>query len=94
MADGKVSLAYSRFLGYDKEPEKYTMVVNLEQAVTVRRIFFLFLQGYTPHTISKILTKEGVTAPAGGNVWNQQTYAECSPMKNKKAMLCSRKISR
>lgn len=73
MADGKVSIAYSRFLGYDKGPEKYTMVVNEEQAVTVRRIFFLFLQGYTPHTISNILTEEGVPAPGGGDVWNQQT---------------------
>ena len=27
-ADGKMSLAYSRFLGYDKGEEKYTMVVN------------------------------------------------------------------
>ena len=46
MADGKVSLAYSRFLGYDKGKGKYEMVVNEEQAVTVRRIFFMFLQGY------------------------------------------------
>lgn len=27
-ADGKMSLAYSRFLGYDNGEEKYTMVVN------------------------------------------------------------------
>ncbi|MCD7741903.1 MAG: recombinase family protein [Ruminococcus sp.] len=73
LSDGKVSLAYSRFLGYDKGPEKYTMVVNPEQAMTVRRIFFLFLQGYTSHTISNILTEEGVPAPGGGDVWNQQT---------------------
>lgn len=73
MADGKVSVAYSRFLGYDKGPEKYTMVVNETQAVTVRRIFFLFLQGYAPHTISIILTEDGVPAPGGGDVWNSST---------------------
>jgi DNA invertase Pin-like site-specific DNA recombinase len=73
MADGKVSLAYSRFLGYDKGTDKYTMVVNEEQAVTVRRIFRMFLQGYTPHRIAAILTEDNVTAPSGGNAWNQQT---------------------
>lgn len=72
-ADGKVSMGYSRFLGYDKGPEKFTMVVNEEQAVTVRRIFFLFLQGYTPHTIAQILMDENVTAPGGGEHWSQQT---------------------
>jgi len=42
-ADGKSSLAYSRFLGYDKGPNKYEMVVNEEQAVIVRRIFIYSL---------------------------------------------------
>ena len=72
-ADGKVSLGYGRFLGYDKGPEKFTMVINEEQAVTVRRIFLLFLQGYTPHTIAKILMGENITAPGGGDDWSQQT---------------------
>ncbi len=72
-ADGKVSLGYGRFLGYDKGPEKFTMVINEDQAVTVRRIFLLFLQGYTPHTIAKILMGENITAPGGGDDWSQQT---------------------
>ena len=73
LADGKTSLAYSRFLGYDKGKEKYEMVVNEEQAVTVRRIFFMFLQGYTAHSISKILTDEGVPTPCGCDVWYART---------------------
>lgn len=73
LADGKTSLAYSRFLGYDKGKEKYEMVVNEEQAVTVRRIFFMFLQGYTAHYISKILTDEGVPTPCGCDVWYART---------------------
>ena len=73
LADGKTSLAYSRFLGYDKGKEKYEMVVNEEQAVTVRRIFFMFLQGYTAHSISKILTDEGITTPGGCDVWYART---------------------
>lgn len=73
LADGKTSLAYSRFLGYDKGKEKYEMVVNEEQAVTVRRIFFMFLQGYTAHSISKILTDEGVPTSCGCDVWYART---------------------
>ena len=41
-ADGKVSVSYSNFLGYDKGSEKYQMVVNEEQAVIVRRIYKMF----------------------------------------------------
>ena len=73
LADGKTSLAYSRFLGYDKGKEKYEMVVNEEQEVIVRRIFFMFLQGYTAHSISKILTDEGVPTPCGCDVWYART---------------------
>lgn len=73
LADGKMSLAYSRFLGYDKGPEKYTMVVNEEQAQIVRRIFYMFLQGYTPHTMAGLLTADSVPTPGGCKTWNQQT---------------------
>ena len=73
MADGKVSIAYSRFLGYDQGIEKFTMVVNEEQAVTVRLIFRMFLQGYTPHTIAVILTEQGIETPTGMDIWNAAT---------------------
>lgn len=73
MADGKVSLAYSRFLGYDKGAKKYTMIVNEEQAVTVRRIFRMFLHGYTPHTIASLLTEDGIPSPCGCDSWSGMT---------------------
>lgn len=73
MADGKVSIAYSRFLGYDKGAEKYTMVINEEQAVMVRRIFRMFLQGYTPHTIAVLLTEDGVPTQCGCDNWSGMT---------------------
>lgn len=73
MADGMVSLAYSRFLGYDKGEEKYTMVVNEEQAVTVRRIFHMFLQGYTPHKIASLLTEDGIPSPCRCEIWSGMT---------------------
>ena len=41
-ADGKVTVPFSRFLGYDKGPDG-NLVVNQEQAVTIRRIFQMFL---------------------------------------------------
>lgn len=49
------------------------MVVNEEQAVTVRRIFFMFLQGYTAYAISKILTDENVPSSADCGRWHGQT---------------------
>ena len=73
MADGKVSLGYSRFLGYDQGTEKFQMVVNQEQAAVVRRLFFLFLKGYTPNGIAQILTQENVPSPGGLPAWSQQT---------------------
>jgi len=72
-ADGKVSFAYSTFLGLDKDKETGKIVVNPEQAETVKLIFSLFLEGMTPHSIAAELTKRGIKTPRGKDVWNQQT---------------------
>lgn len=72
MADGKVSLAYSRFLGYDKGPDG-KMVINPEQAETVKLIYRLFLEGMTPHTIALTLTEKGIKTPGGKDKWSAQT---------------------
>jgi DNA invertase Pin-like site-specific DNA recombinase len=53
-ADGKISLPYSRFLGYDKG-EDGLPEINEEEAVIVRLIYRMFLEGSTPHTIAKHL---------------------------------------
>ena len=73
MADGKVSFAYSRFLGLEKDFESGKIVVDPKQAETVRLIFRMFLDGMTPHTIAAELTKCGVKTPGGKDVWNRQT---------------------
>ena len=57
-ADGKVTVPFKRFLGYDRG-EDGNLVINEEQAETVRRIYGLFLQGRSPHAIAKLLTAEG-----------------------------------
>lgn len=72
-ADGKVSFAYSRFMGLDKDKETGKIVVNPEQVEVVRLIFRLFLEGRTPHSIASELTRRGIKTPGGKDVWNQQT---------------------
>ncbi len=73
MADGKVSFAYSRFMGLDKDKETGKIVVNPEQAEVVKLIFRLFLEGLTPHAIAVELTNRSIKTPGGKDVWNQQT---------------------
>jgi len=51
-SDGKVSLAYSHFLGYDKG-ENGTLKLNEAEAVIVRRIYAMFLEGGTPTRLLK-----------------------------------------
>lgn len=71
-ADGKVSIPYSRVLGFEKG-EDGNLVVNKEQAEIVKLIFRLFLEGMTPHSIAERLTKQGIKSPGGKDKWNQGT---------------------
>ncbi len=69
-SDGKVSLAYSSFLGYEKGPDKdHPLVIVEEQAAIVRKIYTMFIDGKTPLTIAKTLTDEGIPTPAGKDRW-------------------------
>lgn len=72
-ADGKVSFAYSHFMGLDYDKASGKIVVNPEQAKTVRLIFRLFLEGLTPHAIAAELTKRGIPSPYGKSKWHQGT---------------------
>ncbi|MDE6890405.1 MAG: recombinase family protein [Lachnospiraceae bacterium] len=67
-SDGKFSVAYSRFLGYDRGANG-ELVPNEKQAAVVRRIYGLFLQGRTPCAIAKILTEERIPTPSGKEKW-------------------------
>lgn len=71
-ADGKVSVPFQRFLGYDRGPDG-NLVVNREQAVIVKRIYSLFLQGMTYHGIADALTKDGIPTPGGKKKWSIST---------------------
>lgn len=71
-ADGKVSIPYSRVLGFEKGDDG-NLVVNKEQAEIVKLIFRLFLEGMTPHSIAESLTKQEIKSPGGKDKWNQGT---------------------
>lgn len=67
-ADGKVSVPFKRFLGYDRG-EDGGLVINEEQAKVVRRIYGMFLTGMSPALIARTLTAEGVPTPGGQEKW-------------------------
>jgi len=71
-ADGKVSLPYKRFLGYEKGPDGLPQIVP-EQAKIVVYIFDLFMMGLTPGAIARRLTSEGIPTPGGKAVWQDTT---------------------
>ena len=72
MRDGKVSLAYSRFLGYKKGADGRPEIVE-EDAAIIRKIYDLFLSGKTINEIAAILTNMGVLTPAGRTKWSVST---------------------
>ncbi|MDD4493981.1 MAG: recombinase family protein [Eubacteriales bacterium] len=81
MADGKVSFAYSSFLGYDMGGDGHLYIVE-EQAEIVRRIYDEFLAGKTTYDIAARLTKEGVPTPMKKTKWQESTVR--SILKNVK----------
>ena len=71
-SDGKVSLPYKQFLGYEKGPDDLPQIVE-EQAEIVRRIYSMFMFGKTTSAIAKQLTREGIPTPAGKKTWQAST---------------------
>ena len=79
--DGKVTMPYGSFLGYERGPDGKP-AINEDQAKVVRQIYRLFLQGMTPHTISEVLTAEGIPTPTGKKKWSPSSVH--SILKNEK----------
>ena len=71
-ADGKVSMPYKRFLGYEKGEDGLPAVVE-EEANVVRLIYRLFLEGKSAASICKCLEELGIPAPGGGSKWSKTT---------------------
>jgi len=72
MADGKVSMPYRRFLGYERGEDGNPQIVPAEAAV-VRQIYALFFEGKTIRQIAKILMAQGIPTPSGGTAWSVST---------------------
>ena len=85
-ADGKFSMPFQRFLGYDKG-EDGTMVINEEQAKTVMFIYSEFVAGLSPKAIAKKLTELGYATPGGQEKWYEGTVR--SILKNEKYKGCA-----
>lgn len=64
-ADGRASVAYSHFLGYDEG-----FKINEAQAETVKLIYRLYLSGLSCYSIAKRLEKIGAETPSGGTRWH------------------------
>ena len=71
-SDGKVHLAYTRFLGYEKGEDGRPAVVE-EEAAVVRLIYRLFLEGKTPTGISNYLESLQIPSPGGSSRWSKTT---------------------
>lgn len=56
-------------LGYDKD-EDGNLVVNEEEAETVKVIYDLFVNGWSPSEIADLLTEYGRKTKLGNEVWN------------------------
>lgn len=71
MADGVYSVP-SNLLGYEKGPNG-EFVINKQQAKLVKKIYKLFLQGMSGHSISKLLTSLQIPTPLRRDSWYQTT---------------------
>lgn len=72
MEEGKFSLAYSCFLGYEKGADGLPKIVEKEAEV-IRTIYRLFLEGYTVRRIADLLTAQGIPTPRGRMKWSVST---------------------
>lgn len=71
-ADGKVSIGYKQFLGFEKGEDGLPKVVE-EEAKIVRYIYRSFMMGKTGSHIAKALTEAGISTPGGKTAWQAST---------------------
>lgn len=72
MEEGKFSLAYKHFLGYEKGEDGLPRIVEHEAEI-VRRIYQLFLDGSTVRSIADYLIAQGIPTPTGKKIWSVST---------------------
>lgn len=67
-AEGKASVGYKHFLGYDKD-----FIINEDEAKIVRLIYRLFISGLSFTAIGKELENKGLKTTYGKNKWHTST---------------------
>lgn len=72
MEAGKVSLAWTHFLGFKKGPDGLPEIVEKE-AETVRRIYNMYLDGQSFLSIADALTQDGIKTPSDKDLWRAET---------------------
>jgi len=70
--EGIVHINTNRFLGYDKD-ENGNIVINPQEAKTVKMIFNLYIAGYSTREIAEHLTKNNVVNGRGVVLWKPAT---------------------
>lgn len=78
-AKGKYCFRTKNFLGYGED-----RTINEDEAVIIRLIYRLFLQGYSPYAIKDILNEKGVKRPWSAEKWYETVII--SILKNEKYM--------
>ena len=66
---GKVQINHNRFLGYTKDADG-NLVIDPEQAETVKRIYREYLEGLSMDKIAAGLERDGILTGAGGKKWH------------------------
>ena len=69
---GKVQINHNRFLGYTKDADG-NLVIDPEQAETIKRIYREYLEGLSMDKIAAGLERDGILTGAGGKRWHTST---------------------
>lgn len=69
---GKVQINHNRFLGYAKDADG-NLVIDPEQAETLKRIYREYLEGLSMDKIAAGLERDGILTDAGGKKWHTST---------------------
>lgn len=82
--NGEVIMTTAHFLGYTKEKKGGALKIVPEEAITVRRIYGEFLDGYSLQEIANGLMRDGIPSPSGKERWHPTTIK--SILQNEKYM--------
>ena len=70
--NGQVQVNHNHFLGYTKD-ENCNLIIDPEQAETVKRIYREYLEGYSMEKIARGLEADGILTGAGKTKWWSST---------------------